>query len=330
MHNVIILVEDERRKLQVCTTGPDPGRYMCRMRTVTEIRAADKMRQNVFSYTVLPLLVPDPKIDQYVTECDGAVVVLSYISLEKNPDTFIKRIQSLRCRPMLVLIEDSPPPQQLPPASMQYDYIYPSSQAPPAGSGVKHYIQSTDEFLHVSYISNPEDRISAYEHFCELLWRSESLPRKPKVLSSKEMSTESLVSQFNERTLPISAWDHYGRLRIVTYSLKKYGYEATIQPDGWLCTTWRAYKTSIGHGNLWNYSLTRFWANILWSILQKQRCKFSEMWERYPVIQNGSLHKDYYSSVIFTPRAKEGWVPPDLVPTPAPSSASAQGGCAVS
>ena len=124
-----------------------------------------------------------------------------------------------------------------------------------------------------------------------------------------------MAQQFQSGTMPLHIWDHYGRLRIVDYSLMKYGYANTIDPNGWLCKHWKSYKTTIGHGDLWHYSLTRFWINIIYNLQTKNKYKtFDELYKNNPNIHTGSLFKKYYSDdVIFTPKARNEWVQPNLV-----------------
>ena len=129
-------------------------------------------------------------------------------------------------------------------------------------------------------------------------------------------SIKTRRTQFEDNTLPITFWDHYGRLRIVFFSILHYGYKNTIDQNGWLCTNWKKYKHSIGHGNLWNYTLTRFWTNILYCIQRRHKFKtFKELYDRFPKIHYGSLFKDFYSNdIIFSDRARKTWIPPNLPP----------------
>ena len=122
-----------------------------------------------------------------------------------------------------------------------------------------------------------------------------------------------MAFQFERCKMNLNLWDHYGRLRIVHYSLMKYGFANTIDPNGWLCKNWKKYKTSIGHGNLWHYTLTRFWATILYCLQSKNKYStFSELYEKNPEVQNGSLFKEYYlDDIVFTTNARNNWVSPN-------------------
>ena len=123
-----------------------------------------------------------------------------------------------------------------------------------------------------------------------------------------------MVTQFENSSLPLTIWDHYGRLRIVNHYLEKYGYQRTSDIDGPLCVAWKKYKTSVGHEKLWNYTLTRFWINVLYSLHKKEPyLTFAQIYERYTDIQFGSFFKKYYSDdVIFSQLAKNTWIEPNL------------------
>ena len=123
---------------------------------------------------------------------------------------------------------------------------------------------------------------------------------------------KQMANEFEQCTLPLEMWNHYGRLKIVYYSLCKYGFTDTINPNEWLCTNWIKYKTSIGHGNLWHYTLTRFWASIIYKLMQSYK-NFNDLYTNNPEIQSGQYFKKFYTdSILFTPYAKTNWVPPNL------------------
>ena len=123
---------------------------------------------------------------------------------------------------------------------------------------------------------------------------------------------DQFVKQFDKGTLPLEMWDHYGRLQIVYYSVVKFGLPPTMQLNSWLCTKWKSYKESIGHGHLWNYTLTMFWAQIIAKLAPKYN-NFNELYADNTWIHNGNLYRSYYSDeIIFSSAAKNNWVKPDL------------------
>jgi hypothetical protein len=136
------------------------------------------------------------------------------------------------------------------------------------------------------------------------------LATKKNVPSHSAITDAQLVDMFESSVLPLMPWDHYGRLRIVHYALTKYGFDNTIDQNGWLCSNWKKYKKTIGHEHLWNYTLTRFWIEIVEG-LRKNHPMYSELYQHNPKIHNGNLHKEFYTNeTLFSQLARDNWIPP--------------------
>jgi len=181
----------------------------------------------------------------------------------------------------------SQPPSSQPPSSQPPPSQPPSSQPPP---------------------SQPPQ--SQQPSHYPLPSRSPSSPQ----WTSHTIDISTMVRKFMDLSLDLHLWDHYGRLRIVHYSLTNYGYQNTINPQGWLCTHWKRYKASIGHGHLWHYTLTRFWATLLSRIINTQHhSTFNKLYRNNPFLHQGKLFQQYYTpKLLFTNKARNTWVPPDL------------------
>jgi len=138
------------------------------------------------------------------------------------------------------------------------------------------------------------------------------------------MDEDTLVDLFDSNTLPIGLWDHYGRLRVVWTALYKKGLEDSLDQQGWLCTRWKAYKESIGHGEKWHYTLTRFWVHIIHNLNNSSEDfpSFEAFWVKHgESIKQGSYFRNFYSdAVMMDPKARTEWTPPDLKPLPSSSS----------
>ncbi len=89
----------------------------------------------------------------------------------------------------------------------------------------------------------------------------------------------------------------------------------TIDQSGWLCMCWNKYKNTIGHRHLWNYTLTKFWVDQIFSLmLSNPQMDFAQLYTEYDYLSNGNLHKKYYSNeLLFSDKARSQWVKPDLV-----------------
>jgi hypothetical protein len=134
-------------------------------------------------------------------------------------------------------------------------------------------------------------------------------------IPSNFLRLEELVKQFVDCELSIKNWSHLNRLRLVYFSLKNFGYDKTIDQSGWLCVSWNKYKNTIGHSHLWNYTLTKFWIDQIFSLVTSNpQMNFAQLYDKYDYLTNGNLHKKYYSNeILFSDKAKYNWVEPYLI-----------------
>lgn len=129
----------------------------------------------------------------------------------------------------------------------------------------------------------------------------------------KPMDSISFIKHFDNSTLPLEYWDHKGRIRIVYMSLILYTYSNTIKKDSWLCTRWQKYKTSIGHGHLWNYTLTMFWVDIIYNIIKGQHYSiddFDSVYNKHiDTLGNSKLYEKYYTNeLLFSKEARNDYI----------------------
>jgi hypothetical protein len=287
MKNVIVLMDNEYKRYEFLrdlgmTIQP---KFMCMQIIPTKI----------FDFVTFGLFVQDKKLDNYIQTRDGIIIVVDSMNLK--PDTLNKikmRLSLISKIPVLIVIENY--------------QLYKID---------KSVIEYLNKIANTCYVKHfvVHDRESANESkiwFNNLVTAQESTDRKIKYTSTT-IPIKTMALQFQNETLDIELWDHYGRLKIVYYAIITYGYSEAINPNGWLCSNWKKYKTSIGHGHLWHYTLTRFWATVLYILLSSHYKSFDELYKNNPQIQKGSLFKEYYSDdVLFTPHARNNWIAPNL------------------
>ena len=324
---VTVLSDDESRKthfysnLNSDETITDHLMILCRAPTQAMYNSA-----KVFVYDILGLFINDKKIDNYLKTRDGIIISIAAENIDQSAMTRMRNIVDNNPNtPLMIVIEKSPSVSI--PVSIRPDVQAMIKSINNAHrkifvveTGTKHEFKKFKE-SHCYFATLMKSSSSPSSSSSSSPSSSSSSPSSPSSSPSSSSSSSSrttqindMVSQFEDETLPLELWDHYGRLRIVNYSLINYGFGETVNPDGWLCTNWKKYKVSIGHGKLWNYSLTRFWANILNDIQQTFKYKsFAEMYDNHPQIQSGSYFKKFYSDVVFTPEARNTWIPPDLI-----------------
>lgn len=139
---------------------------------------------------------------------------------------------------------------------------------------------------------------------------------KPNSINNNQIiSLEKLIEKFIDCSLTINEWNHFNRLRIVYFSLVNFGYADSINQSGWLYSNWIKYKNTIGHNHLWNYTLTKFWIDILYKIMLKEpNLIFSQIYSKYTYLSNGNLHKQFYSNeILFSNEARNKWIEPNLI-----------------
>lgn len=331
----ILLIDDEKRHSDFKADIGRNSEYvswpstMCRMPT-----KAERGSKKLFDFETFSLMVTDDKLTNYVKLFDGVIIVVEDINYNNKILNRIVEIYNLLLplhKPLLIVVEKSEvyraePIKTIPITNLhtlmsQYcrvfyvDYSSGEKYSSDIARKPAEWLNSTMKYnkdkLHNPIKQDTEDTKDT---------KTESESAKPmKVYMpntiSKDIPLTEYIKQFEGKTLPLDKWDHYGRLRIVSYSLVKHGYTKTIDPNGWLCTNWKAYKESIGHNHLWNYTLTRFWANILFELIANNKYEsFYEMYDANKKIQNGKLFQQYYSNaVLFSDKARETWVPPDLL-----------------
>lgn len=286
MKNVVVLTDDEKGKssfLQNLGMSIQPA-YLCMKVTPTK----------VFNFQIFSVLTNDKKLFDYLIIRDGLIILIRNKLNEGIMDNIKTIIQRSPNKPILFLAQESTICKDLRPfCNVSHRKLFDIDPTLKQGS---------------------YNETEAKKWFNNILENKINSNYAVNNSNSQNISTKELAEQFEKCTLKLELWDHFGRLRIVYYSLMKYGWENTINPIGWLCNNWRRYKKSIGHEHLWNYTLTRFWANILLNLQKKYSYKtFRELYDNNPNIHNGSLYKEFYTNdILFSQYAKDNWVPPKL------------------
>ena len=308
--NVIVLMDDESRRSELHNKLGKTIRplYLCMQRFETE----------VFTYQIYGLMVADYKLSDFIKTRDGIVILLDYAFTTSATLSAIEKILTNNPnKPTMIFIENcfgKTINSELVQKLYQYN-----------GPHIKVFgdinIKPTEK---LSYDDpGPVDNsLNWFNKEIKKLEEAEKESKKKVILvnqgnkyTSKNIKIMDMVKLFENCTLPIELWDHYGRLRIVHYSIRKYGFNDSINQNGWLCTNWKKYKTSIGHGDKWHYTLTRFWINII-SQLNETYDSFEKMYAEVPMIQRGNLFKDYYSDdIIANQYARNNWIAPNLKQT---------------
>lgn len=284
-------------------TSANPALWaLCRMPTQHELDTMDK-KIKTFRYEIFSLLVRDEKLINLTNEKNGIVIL---IDISENVSSIFEYSKSTilnnPAKPILILIENSKDQY----VQKMIDFIYMIKKY----VNVSHRAVFGVDYTNKQIIDACKTNLKPEKWFDSVF--NEITYHQKTFNTSSNISDMDMMSMFSSCTLDLKFWDHYGRLRIVYLSLTKHGYDDTINTNGWLCSNWKIYKTSIGHGHLWNYSLTRLWTEILSPLINKYDT-FDILFKSNPHLHKGRLFQEYYSNdIIFSSKAKNEWVKPNL------------------
>lgn len=286
LNNVIVLADNKNysREFLKCLGMSTGSSWLCTSHIPTKI----------FTFQIYGLEESDEKIFNHVKTNAGLIIITKYEEYER----ILKQIEfycmNISHIPILIVLENCP--------KTNINEL----------NLVKHIIKSNvkyellnDKFYYTNYIQGG----LGLEN---MVWFN-SLVLTFKPLPTNLLGLEELVKQFVDCKLSIDNWSHFNRLRLVYFSLKNFGYDKTIDQNGWLCVCWNKYKNTIGHRHLWNYTLTKFWIDKIFSlILSNPKMDFAQLYTEYEYLSDGNLHKKYYTNeLLFSDKARKEWVDPD-------------------
>ena len=247
--------------------------------------------RKVYSYQIYDLEEPYKKIFVYLKMTNGLVIITTkekYFLILEKIKYYTTNISHI---PILIVVEG----------------ITDLSQIEKISKSNVRYELSSKKLIsnYLSYWGMKE-----LSNFC--WFNSHVIFNKP--LPINMLGLKELVKQFIDCTLNIVEWNHFNRLRLIYFSLKNFGYEKTIDQSGWLCVCWNKYNSTTTQSNLWNYTLTKFWIDQVFSLmLINPKMDFAQLYLKFYQLSDNDLYKKYYSNkVIFSDKAKIKWIEPDL------------------
>ena len=286
LNNIIVLADNKNysRDFLKCLGMTTGSPYLCTRHIPTKI----------FTFQIYGLEESDKKIFSHVKTNAGLVIITTnenYSKLYERINFYTSNISHI---PILIVVEDIKDLTQIEKiskANVRYEFgSQLGEQVSPS-----HYIQTGAGYKNIGWFNS---HVSAF-----------------KPLPKDLLGLEELVKQFVNCELSIENWNHFNRIRLVYFSLKNFGYDKTIDQSEWLCVNWNQYKNTIGHSHLWNYTLTKFWVDQIFSlILSNPQMDFAQLYSEYDYLSDGNLHKKYYSNeVLFSDEARIKWISPDKI-----------------
>lgn len=268
---------------------PSGLEMLCRKTTAYEEQRIWEGKKTLFVFETYDLMERNEKVNTLIESMDGVLVFVDYTNACKLNFKLTERIQHIKCRPLLVVVNHCKTDKQL----------------------VSSTNTNSFRVNHIKLGYNRETDIHSW--FANKLGTYKNKAKKD-ILTSKNIEDQEMMTQFQDQTLPLTIWDHYGRLRIVYLSIIHHGIDNTLSTNGWLCSNWKKYKDSIGHGHLWNYTLTIFWVKYIHNLIIKDKPNdFKHLYKNNSDLHNGGLHQKYYTNkTIFSDKARNSFIAPDI------------------
>ncbi len=291
LNNVIVLADNKNysRDFLKCLGMTTGSPWLCTTHIPTKM----------FTFQIYGLEESDEKIFTHVKDNAGLIIIITYEEYTKLFDRINFYCEKISHIPILIVLENSP--------KADSDKIILGNKV--NKSNVRYELMN-DKF----HQNHKASYIQGSFESANMFWFN-SLVLAYKPLPKNMLDLEELVKQFVDCNLSIENWSHFNRLRLVYFSLTNFGYDKTINQSGWLCVCWNKYKNTIGHSHLWNYTLTKFWIDKIYSLmLDNPQLNFAQLYNNYTFLSDGNLHKKYYTNeVLFTEKARNEWVKPNLL-----------------
>lgn len=131
------------------------------------------------------------------------------------------------------------------------------------------------------------------------------------------MNDQAFLKAFEDGTLPPREFSHRGHIRMAWLYLHAYGYEAGVEH---IRSGIQQFAARLGATTKYHETITIFWARLVQHMITDQPAidDFETFLTRYPLILDSHLVERHYSrETLFSARARQEWVEPDLILMPA-------------
>ncbi|MDC0707656.1 hypothetical protein POL68_04170 [Stigmatella sp. ncwal1] len=135
-------------------------------------------------------------------------------------------------------------------------------------------------------------------------------------MSTGELSDTEFLAAIEAATYPGDQFGHRGHLRLGWVCLRAHGFDAGLER---IRTLVRTYATALGAAEKFHETMTRAWAERMQVALDETPGpdSFEAFLSMHPeLLDSKLLGRHYRKETLESPRAKAGWVPPDLQPLP--------------
>lgn len=131
------------------------------------------------------------------------------------------------------------------------------------------------------------------------------------------MDDQTFLKAFEDGTLPPGELPHRGHIRMAWLYLRAYGWD-----EGLICirSGIQQFAARLGATNKYHETITIFWARVVHHMIvdQPQIDTFDGFLAYFPQILDSHLIEQHYSAeLLWSSRARQEWVEPDLLLMPA-------------
>lgn len=274
-------------------------RHFCSLYAYEHATAENELKKKEYEnikkqirHQIFSLKVTDSKINDYIKTKEAIIIILDDKIYSEEINNRIKYIINENPKTPILFIFDN----------IKMNMINDPNEY------IKNFVAENRKAFYYSENSiNKNEPMTWLNYFLKKIEKKDSI-------GQNEYSDEELITLFHIQQLPMKNWNHKERLRIVWIHLVKYGYNNCINQNGILCKNWKKYKNSIGHSELWNYTITRFFIELLFPLTKKYN-SLNQIWENmnFGHLKDGKLFLKYYTrDALFSEKAKNEYILPNI------------------
>jgi hypothetical protein len=249
-----------------------------------------KINNDSFILESFPLSTCDDNIFHYAMTRNAIIIGIAIHNFNKDHliDNIKRYILDNQDKPILIYIKEKSTPRSY--KLLGYNF---SEEALQISKKLRPYLASSHILTSDLYLGTSQ-------------LKKVLLPIK------QSIKLEKLIDLFQTSKLPLEYWNHKNRLQLIFIAIKVHGYSQTIKNDSWLCFYWKKYLFSTNQEKLYNYTLIRFWIEIIYSLVDKYDY-FEDLYQKNPQITNSNMVFEYYSkNILFSENARNNFIKPDL------------------
>jgi hypothetical protein len=126
----------------------------------------------------------------------------------------------------------------------------------------------------------------------------------------------AFLRAFEQGCVPNSAFHHRDHVRLTWLYLRRDGPELGSRR---VAEGIQRFATANGAAQLFHVSITGFWVRLAHHVIETfpEITRFDDLLAAVPLLADKTaVYRHYSRELLSSPAARQGWVPPDLLPLP--------------